>query len=242
MHHEHDRIRIYCHRCHYSKQEFIDQHSLAELAAQRRNLESSMSAIKMPDKAVPLSEATTEAIVWLLKGGVTPEAAHDLGIRWHKDIRKVLLPVRDEHGKYTGTLARAVDGSKPKYRMLNGTPSFHMPKNLKGPLVITEDILSAIAYVRAGYCGVAILGTALDALTASRITRGRNEVLISLDPDNAGRLAVGKVRKALALSPVEVRVIHPRRDPKYLPVSELKQLVETARSTPDARPNATAHR
>ena len=194
---------------------------------QRRGIEATLSKVEMPRAAVGIDQAPSEARVWLLKGGVRPEVAHKVGIRWHPGIRKVLLPIRNERGEYTGTLARAVDGSKPKYVMLNGKPAFHMPKKLAGPLVLTEDVLSAMAYARAGICGVAILGTSMDALTAARLTSGGvNEVLISLDPDNAGRLAVGKVRKALALSPVTVAVLHPRLDPKYLPVSELKQLVE----------------
>ena len=228
VHHDVDRIRLFCHRCRTHEYEYIDQHSLAEIAAQRRSVEQGIGTeVRMPTSTKCITEADKEGLLWVLRGGLTPEAAKSHGFRWHAGLHKVLIPIRDSIGRYTGTLARSVDGSAPKYKMLNGSPKYHMPKNVSGPLVLTEDVLSAVAYNRAGYCGVAILGTSLDALTAVHLTEGgRHEVLISLDPDKAGLLAVGRVRKALGLSDVTVGVIRPRRDPKYLPRQELQQLVQ----------------
>lgn len=228
VHHDVTRIRLYCHRCKQPEYELIDQHSLAELASQRKAIEAKLgTSVQMPSGTVCITEAHRDALLWILRGGLSPEAAKQQGFRWHTGLHKVLIPIRDSIGRYTGTLARSVDGSTPKYKMLNGSPKYHMPKNVGGPLVLTEDVLSAIAYNRAGYCGVAILGTSLDALTAVHLAEGgRHEVLISLDPDKAGLLAVGRVRKAFGLSDATVGVIRPRRDPKYLPRQELQQLVK----------------
>ena len=222
---------LYCFRCQQKDFVPVDSRSLSEL---RKAAELALEEVKqyqgMPDDAVSLDAAPENALVWLLKGGLIPEVAeHVHGIKWHPASSRLLMPVRDSTQKTTGLLARAVNGEKPKYRMVQGKPTIHFPiKPNRLVIVVAEDILSSIAITSAGYDSAAILGTSVSAIDAVELTALATTVVSFTDPDKAGRDAYVKMRKALGLHGCRLVRAKADKDPKYLSRDALREAIDEA--------------
>ena len=217
-------VRIHCFRC--GRDEFVPhpKRSIAEILASRRALDALADAPvpKMPADAVLLSDGPREGWQWVLRGGLTPELAEDrYGFRWHEDTRRVLIPVPG------GILARAVNGERPKYRMLTNRPgALYWPGERAGAaVVVVEDILSAIAIERAGWPAVAVLGTSISDVQAAEIAAGTRHVIGWFDGDDAGDRAWVRLRKRMALYAPRVTRIRTDKDPKALHRGVLRALL-----------------
>lgn len=175
-----------------------------------------------------LKDAPEQAIVWLLKGGLSPEEAETThGIKWHEPTHRLMLPIRDRDQRETGLLSRSVNGERPKYRMVRGKPTIHFPHKPSHRIIVAvEDVLSSIAVAKAGYDSVAVLGTSISDTDALAITRGVDTVLAFMDPDKAGRLGAVALRKKLALYPVRFAKLTADRDPKYLSRLAIREIVD----------------
>ena len=188
---------------------------------------ASQTTVTMPADAVPLTEGPAEALQWVLLGGLTPEEAQDTyGMRWHEDVRRVLIPIY-KHNTLQGILGRAVYGERPKYRMLGGPADtiYRLPHRADQATVVVEDILSAIAVWRAGANAVAVLGTAITPQQAAEIAAGATDVIGWFDADKAGDAAWSKLRGRLALHPVKLKRIRTSDDPKRLHRADLRRLL-----------------
>lgn len=182
----------------------------------------------MPN-ALSCTDANSSAMLWLLKAGTSPEEADHNGIRWHEPTERLIMPIRNEQQELTGVLARAVNGERPKYKLLSGTYDIHFPKpQLQTLVVVVEDILSSIAATRAGFDSIALLGTSLTPEQAARIANNRQTVVGFFDPDKAGKQALVRLRKALGLYPVSVYNAHEKCDPKYLNRQQLRNAIHEA--------------
>jgi len=166
----------------------------------------------MPAGALAISDGPPEAILWTLKGGLTPEVATaKYGMKWHEKTRRVLIPIKG------GLLGRAVFGERPKYRMLGTSGVLYWPKRRPlVPVIAVEDILSAIAIDRAGGTAVAVLGTSISPEQAAEIADGRDKVIGWFDGDAAGDKAYTRLRGRMGLHPVTVSRIRTDKDPKVL--------------------------
>lgn len=196
-------MRLHCFRC--GRTEFVPhrERSIAEIMATRRALDdlAGADAPAMPHDAVPVPDGPPEAWRWVLRGGLTPEAATaEYGFRWHERSRRVLIPVPG------GLLGRSVHGERPKYRLLTATPgAIYWPARRQGALVVVvEDVLSAIAVHRAGWPACAVLGTAISPEQAADIASGRSCVIGWFDGDRAGDQAHSRLRRRLGLHDVRV--------------------------------------
>lgn len=176
----------------------------------------------MPSDAVAVQHGPDEAILWVLKGGLTPEeASNTYGMRWHEETRRVWVPVPG------GLVGRAVFGERPKYRMLGKPGVLYWPqKRPHGPVVTVEDILSAIAINRAGCAAVAVLGTSISPEQAAEISAGRKHVIGWFDNDPAGDKAWVRLRHKMALYPVKTSRITSDTDPKTLHRSAIRDLLK----------------
>lgn len=177
---------------------------------------------KMPAKAVPLSEGPREGWQWVLRGGLTPEEATDkYGMRWDEDTRRILTPIPG------GLLGRAIYGERPKYRMYTNSPgALYWPSQRpSGPVVVVEDILSAIAVDRAGWAAVAVLGTSISPVQAAEIAAGRDLAIGWFDGDKAGDQAYIRLRKRLSPHQLAVVRIRTDKDPKQLHRADLRALL-----------------
>lgn len=167
----------------------------------------------MPSDAVALMEGPSAALLWVLAGGLQPEVAYeDYGFKWHEATRRVLLPLSQ------GILGRAVHGERPKYRLSGQSSTYRPPGTASNrpqrPLVVVEDVLSAIAIQRAGWPALALLGTSVSPEQVAACAAPR--VIAWFDADKAGNAAWVRLRKGLALYPTQLTRITTEQDPKRL--------------------------
>lgn len=221
-------LSLYCFRCGETDFEPISEHSIRDLVKKRQDALRELKEISKPI-GVSLTKAPDLAIVWLLTGGLTPEAADQHGFVWNEKANRILIPVKDRAGKITGILARGVHGEKPKYMLLSGKPSLHFTgPNIGDEVVVVEDILSSIAVRNAGFDGVALLGTHVSDTDAAAITENKNNVVAFMDPDKAGRAGFKTLRKKLQLYPVEIHKATADKDPKYISRAKLREAIHAA--------------
>lgn len=139
------------------------------------------------------------------------------------------MSVYNESLDTVGIIARAVNGEKPKYRVISGNSNLHFPHiPSRQVVVVVEDILSSIALARAGLDSVALLGTSLQGVDAHRIAHNREAVIGFFDPDKAGHQAYRRLRAAMQLHPVSVYKASADKDPKYLSKDKLWRAINHA--------------
>ena len=92
------------------------------------------------------------------------------------------------------------------------------------PVVVVEDVLSAIRVHEAGYNSLAVLGTTVGPTQATLIADF--PVIGWFDGDKAGRNGFVKLRKALAPYGVDPKRIQTERDPKQYGRREIIKYLE----------------
>lgn len=146
------------------------------------------------------------------------------GIRYAPEDNGVLLPIHDSNSFVTGHILRKLSGM-PKYstyfRELN-PHSYYLSRMDNNALVIVEDILSAIK-VSKFQNSMALLGTNLTSHGLSSIVReDPSSIVVMLDP--GAEDAATKIASKLS-SMFSVRVVFNNKDPKYIPYTELVELI-----------------
>lgn len=218
-------VSMYCFRCGESEFEKHGERSLSEILSARAAMADFTSTAAPYTAGCSLSEAPPHARVWLLKAGITPDEADALGITWSERMSRVLLPVRESAGMVSGSVARAViSGEGPKY-LFRGKATIHFARtDGVEPLVLTEDILSAIAVSKV-FRSAAVLGTSVSAKNVQELTAVSMRFVLWLDGDKAGVRGSRKIEKALLMQGAEVRVVRTARDPKYYTKAEIQRIV-----------------
>ncbi|MFZ5818617.1 MAG: DNA primase [Chloroflexota bacterium] len=117
---------------------------------------------------------------------------------------RIMIPIRDEHGRMAGFGARIVDPDDiPKFlnspetpvfskgRLLYGLDRARKPIRAADQVVIVEGYLDVIAVHQAGYENVVSpMGTALTEDQLRLLKRFTRKIVLALDPDAAGQKAV----------------------------------------------------
>lgn len=125
---------------------------------------------------------------------------------------RIMIPIRDENGKMAGFGARIVDPDDPstgsgqaspkflnspetpvfsKGRLLYGLDRARKPIRAADQAVIVEGYLDVIALHQAGYENVVSpMGTALTEDQLRLLKRLTRRIVLALDPDTAGKVAV----------------------------------------------------
>ena len=219
-------VRLHCFRCGANEFEPHDKLSAADVLAMRRADETAVRQVYPKTTRLDAPECPTGAHVWVLKAGITPEVASTkFGLGWNEFSQRVVVPILHD-GEPTGIwTARAVDDRKPKYLMPRGCAGeawYNMPPG--APVVIVEDVLSAIKLTLAGYGAMAVLGTAVGPRQVSLLA-GR-EVVGWFDGDAAGRNGYVRLRKALGPVGITPSRIETPRDPKTYSVDRIKKYME----------------
>lgn len=213
-------IGLHCFRCGETDWEAHGTRSIAEIMAARAAIRELSETRIIPERAVTLDQAPNAAIVWLLKGGVTPEQAEKLGFKYDPLTRRVLMPVEG------GFLGRSVFNERPKYLMAGPAGVLYWAQTAGSRVAVAvEDILSALAVQRVGYTGCGILGTSLTGDDAARLA-GFPHVIGWFDGDTAGDKAWVTLRKRMRLHPTTLTRIRTDKDPKALPRAEVKRLIQ----------------
>jgi hypothetical protein len=214
---------LYCFRCGESLFEPHGERSPAEILAARVATDSLVRDREIPSRAIHLTDplCPSEAILWTLKAGLTPEDASVMyNFRYDPDTRRVLIPLDG------GFLARAVFGEKgqPKYILAGNVNEVYQLRRGTEFVVVVEDALSAIKVARAGFSAIALLGTSVSAYAASKIGEYKS-ALCWTDGDKAGDAAFVNLRKRLGLYETTITRIRTEQDPKLIQTSEIIQLI-----------------
>lgn len=231
--HEPDGYRAWCFRCNDSGWHPHPTPSLAERLARLKEKDEQERAVEA-DRRPPMpasfdvGEWPLEARVWLYRAGLCNDAIRRHGIYYCPKLDRVVLPV--VHGdKLAYWQARGFDRDRPKY--LNppiDRTNLTADYGRQGPVVLCEDILSAIRLgeVARGWC---ILGTSFGDLTATRVAEAakRDGCCLWFDPDSAGRKATAKALARLRLLGLEPRIIRSDKDPKFYSADELRRYIYT---------------
>ena len=221
-------IGFRCYRCDDSAFEAFGVRSISEVMEARDAVNRiDIRTTRIPDGSTRLDDAEvpSEAQLWVLRAGITPtEASTVYGFRWNKETRRVFIPVNPD-----AVLARAVfKDDKPKYKLFGKLSQTAYTVQGKDPLVIVEDVLSAIKVGKAGYKAAAILGTSVSPTILAPLAMRQRDIVIWLDPDKAGMVGRGHIKKALAVYPAKVRFARTTdaRDPKYVSQADIRTVIE----------------
>lgn len=128
--------------------------------------------------------------------------------------RRVIIPIRDPHGRMRGHVYRSYWGDSPKaftdYNENRGTGMAWCRATAFGKtLVIVEDLPSAYRLMCAGVDAVALLGTTVDNARINEMRQaGFTKLVLSLDQD-ATEKAISMV---LALNAIGVLTVKPLED------------------------------
>ncbi len=132
---------------------------------------------------------------------------------------RVMFPIIDVKGDVIAFGGRVMDDSTPKYLNSSDTPIFNKSRNLfamnfakktkRNYFILAEGYMDVIALHQAGFdCAVASLGTSLTEEQARlMVSRGKGEVVICYDSDQAGRKAAQRAIDLLNPAGLKVRVL-----------------------------------
>jgi Zn ribbon nucleic-acid-binding protein len=164
-----------------------------------------------------------DGVNWLQQYSITQREIHDNRFGWSQNgklIRGELLfspclvfPVYDEYGNLLMWQARYFGENPriPKYYTRGAKGCVHL-LGRSGPLVLTEDLISAIKVSRVARA-VPLWGSSANFDLLVRLSRLTDELIIWLDHDKAGKDAHRIVHRALQCIP-KVRCIDTPLDPK----------------------------
>ncbi len=216
-------LLMHCFRC--GETEFIPHgpRSTAEILAARQATESLSQARCIPARAIHLTDpqCPSTALLWPLRAGLTPETASSVyGMRYDPVTQRVLIPLKE------GFLARAVNNERPKYIKAGAkdTETYCLFDKGGDLVIVTEDILSAIAVNRAGFNSIAVLGTSFSATITAEIG-AFSTVICWTDADKAGDEAFVKLRKRLRLYDTKLLRIRTEKDPKQVHKAQIKAII-----------------
>lgn len=234
--HGEDAFHGYCFRCGETPYEPKARPSTAELLARRLAEKAQDETLRgNPSLPTPMQFDRTQwplkALCWLALSGVGAKEARELGIYHHEPTNRTIIPVFDAMGDVVHWTARGY-GNGPKYMSApDGRGKVAKFGVRDGPVVLTEDILSA--YKVGGIVEAwALMGTALHAESRTELIERKQPVILMLDPDwgrpanqRPGREAARKIQRDLmGWLPVHLMVL--RADPKYLSHREITNLIK----------------
>jgi DNA primase len=227
--------------------DLTNQDKLSEEYLKLKQQQEMRKEIKQAQPAAPVTSFFPEEIVeelrqrkssYFLDRGF-PEEILDFyevgGVTDSRGVHRETIPIRDEEGNLITVSARRTDSDEdPKYLLLKNVPkevtlyNLHVAKHYVGKdrtLILVEGFVDVWALVLLGvYNVVAAMGTDITPNQARLLWKYAENVVVMLDPDDAGRDAEDRVVKQLEKG-AEVRVIQlpEGRDPKYLTYSDIEK-------------------
>ena len=226
-------VYLHCFRCGGTDFEPHGRLSAADILRYREADDSAANLTTAP-VTVPLQDAPPQAQIWPLKAFITPErATEQYGFGWDERTQRVVVPVL-QNGVDTGVwTARSVDGRTPKYLMPKGSAGSVWFHSVPGkPLVLCEDVLSAIRIYEAGYGAAAILGTSAGVPQLQRLapmveSEGVRRPLLALfDNDAAGRKAWVQLRKSCGVLGLTPERVQSDKDPKAYSRKQIQEILK----------------
>ena len=232
--HDDKGYSAWCFRCSDGGHIHHAPPTLAELlAAQAAESAAIAQVVHTPDLPTPMvvdmGQWPAEAALWLLKAGIGAVERKKLRAYYCPPLNRVVLPVY-EGDEVVYWQARSCDPKrKPKYINPLVDKRRVIPRFGSGPVVLTEDILSAfkVGLVAQGW---SLLGTSLGPRMQHDLLSLNAPVLVWLDSDTAGTKASGKIIVELRRMGVPCNRIVTDKDPKLLPRQEIHHEIVKAYS------------
>ena len=227
LNHDEQGYSAHCFRCNDWGSKGHGERRLSDLFKARAEELFEAQEVQLPEDFVLMPECKDYmAHVWLAQAGITQQQQQQYKIGYSPGIRRVILPVY-EQDELVYTQARALRGEKPKY--LN--PAADRSRLLflsrgtytQGPVVLTEDILSAIR-VGSFVQTASLMGTDINEAQAHRLILLGSPVVVWLDGDKAGLKGAASVRRMLD-GLVPVHLIQTEKDPKCYTNREIQEIL-----------------
>lgn len=225
---------LWCFKCHAHRHVTRDGLSFSNVKRymkERDNSHKEVADVAVEHTIVTLPhDFTTEippaGLVWLRKGGVTDDEIKQYRFGYSPELDRVILPVFGEEGLlYWQGRALIADGTKPKYINVRTKRKhvFFVAGTNSTVTVLVEDILSALAVARAGYTGLALLGSHVGADVQEAIKS--HKVRVWLDPDK--RKECVKFAKMLCAYSFQASpIVYTDKDPKEYTVDEIRNIID----------------
>lgn len=228
----------HCFRCFEPEAHQFIRHgnrSLMEIMAHKKQLEEVKSKPPfMPTDSMDVDKDQA----WFLKYGISMTLAEKYGFKFSEFYNRVCIPVYSANGTLTAVQGRALtEQHKPKWLYM-GKPEkdsvFYANKEpLIGPLVVTEDILSAIKVARIGVPCISMLGSHISDGQLQKIMAHAkhvrvNDICIWLDGDDAGKAGASYAMKQFQLQGIEPKIVKSKLDPKEYGLEEIERYIKNA--------------
>ena len=174
------------------------------------------------------SNSSNELLRYLKEQGFTEEellascliGKSDRGY-YDKFRNRLMIPIRDERGRFIAFGGRVLDDSKPKYInspenivYIKGRNLFGLNvarEGVHGPLkrlLIVEGYMDAISLYQRGITNVvASLGTALTDSQGRLLRRNTEQVILGYDADGAGQQAIIRGMEILKSMDIDIRIL-----------------------------------
>jgi DNA primase len=175
---------------------------------------------------------------YVMARGLSEQTARYFGVGYYAGNgllrRRVVIPIHNEHGELVAYSGRAIDQTKPKYRLPAGFRKSHLLFNLhraiqsrESTLILVEGFFDTFKIHQAGHHNVAaLMGSKLSACQSDLIATYFQQVVLMLDADEAGKAATTAAAKVLS-SRIRVHIIElaPGSQPDQLGSKEINQLL-----------------
>ena len=174
------------------------------------------------------SNSSNELLRYLKEHGFTEEellascliGKSDRGY-YDKFRNRLMIPIRDERGRFIAFGGRVLDDSKPKYINSPENIVYSKGRNLFGlnvaregvygplkRLLIVEGYMDAISLYQRGITNVvASLGTALTDSQGRLLRRNTEQVILGYDADGAGQQAIIRGMEILKSMDIDIRIL-----------------------------------
>lgn len=225
--------RVYCHGCGTSRA--FKQNGVASPSALISRVNGLLAASSRKVGSIYLPEDFDVEIpniakAWLRKYGVTDAEISRYRFGYSERMNRLILPVFNGEDLVYWQGRKLDNGPGPKYismKTKDGGKFFELVSSVntkeQTPVVLVEDIVSAICVRRAGFNAIALLGSYIgDKISARLHELGVKQVCVWLDPDKRTE-AVRFARKLSGLGLSAVALVTPTKDPKDYNVTQIKQ-------------------
>jgi hypothetical protein len=173
-----------------------------------------------------------KVVTYLNKHGFSNATTAHYGIGWSPDSERLIFPARNLHNPDPGWQGKAWD-FEPRYLTRTRSPSemyTHLLSDLRGgPVVVVEDMLSAIRVRSKVLSSFSLLGTELSDCGLHELSTFHREFYVWLDNDST--LVCKKAQKVanrLALFGGTVRLIRTTKEPKECSEDEVLRILMAA--------------
>jgi DNA primase len=175
---------------------------------------------------------------YVLSRGISEQTARHFGVGYYAGNGlfrgRVVIPIHNEHGELVAYSGRAIDESKPKYRLPAGFRKSHLLFNLhraiqgrEYALILVEGFFDTFKIHQAGHHNVAaLMGSKLSDCQRDLIATHFHQVILMLDADEAGKAATRAAATVFSrMIKVHIVELAPGSQPDQLAPNEINQLL-----------------